>query len=137
MARPIEKTGDGHTSHSDLGLSGFDRCGGLFCAATTGQSGETQSATPRSVDCVFGTVALSRAGVEFKAFDEKPAHVIFLLFHTPDQFAGKQIKPDDPGDIYTAFERISKLLQNDGLLARLRECEAREDVFQSIVNFDD
>jgi hypothetical protein len=60
-------------------------------------------------------------------------HVILLLFHTPDQFAGRKIKP---GDIYTAFEGVSKHLQDDGLVAALRECKTRENVFQLIVDCD-
>ena len=87
-----------------------------------------------AVDHVFGTIALSRPGVEFNALDGKPVHVIILLFHTPDQFVGGTIKPGDPGDIYTAFVGISKHLQDDGLLARLRECETREDVFHLIAS---
>jgi len=86
-----------------------------------------------AVDHVFGTIALSQPGVEFNAFDGKSVHVILLLFHTPDQFAGGKIKP---GDIYTAFEKISKHLQDESLLARLCECETRDAVFQLIVDCD-
>jgi nitrogen PTS system EIIA component len=85
------------------------------------------------VDHVFGTIALSRPGVEFNAFDRKPVHVILLLFHTADQFTGGKIKP---GDVYTAFEGFRKHLQDDRLLARLRECETPEDVYQLIVDCD-
>jgi PTS system fructose-specific IIA component/PTS system nitrogen regulatory IIA component len=89
-----------------------------------------------AVDHVFGTVALSRPGVAFGAVDGKPVHIIVLLFHTPDQFMGGKIKPNDPRDIYTAFDRIRKHLQDDDFLARLRECQTREDAFQLIVDCD-
>src|SRR5262245_40040963 len=46
-----------------------------------------------AVDRVFGTIALSRAGVQFNSSDGKPVDILVLLFHTPDQFKGQGTKP--------------------------------------------
>jgi PTS system fructose-specific IIA component/PTS system nitrogen regulatory IIA component len=86
-----------------------------------------------AVDRVFGTIALSRSGVAFDAYDGEPVHVIFLLFHTPDQFARGPIKP---GDIYEAFQAIARLLKNDRLLDHLRWCHSREKVMDVIAESD-
>jgi hypothetical protein len=60
-------------------------------------------------------------------------HVIFLLFHTPDQFAGGPIKP---GDIYEPFQAIARLFKNDRLLDHLRWCHSREEVIELIEEGD-
>lgn len=86
-----------------------------------------------AVDRVFGTIALSSSGVAFKACDGKPVHLIFLLFHTPEQFARK---PITPGDIYDAFKAIARLTEEDDLLDRLRQCRTRETVLEVIAEFD-
>jgi PTS system fructose-specific IIA component/PTS system nitrogen regulatory IIA component len=86
-----------------------------------------------AVDRVFGTVALSRSGVAFDAYDGEPVHVIFLLFHTPNQFAGGPVKP---GDIYDAFKAIARLLKNDRLLDHLRWCHSRVEVMDLIAEGD-
>jgi PTS system fructose-specific IIA component/PTS system nitrogen regulatory IIA component len=86
-----------------------------------------------AVDHVFGTIALSRSGVAFDAWDGEPVHVIFLLFHTPDQFAQK---PRKPGDIGDAFEPIARLVRNDRLLDHLRWCHSHEEVMDLIAEGD-
>jgi nitrogen PTS system EIIA component len=86
-----------------------------------------------AVDRVFGTIALSRSGVAFDACDGEPVHVIFLLFHTPDQFAGGPMKP---GDIYEAFKAIDRLFWNDRLLDHLRWCHSREEIMDLIAEGD-
>jgi nitrogen PTS system EIIA component len=78
-----------------------------------------------AVDRPFGTVALSHSGVAFDAVDGNPVHIIVLLFHTPDQFSGRPVKP---GDIYDAFHAIAKLLKDDSLIDRLRRCRTREEI---------
>jgi PTS system fructose-specific IIA component/PTS system nitrogen regulatory IIA component len=86
-----------------------------------------------AVNRAFGTVALSRPGVAFDACDGEPVHVIFLLFHTPDQFARRPIKPCE---IYDAFNAIMLLFRNDRLLDHLRWCHSREEVMTLIAEGD-
>jgi nitrogen PTS system EIIA component len=87
----------------------------------------------QAVDHPFGTVAFSRTGVAFNAADGNPVHIFFLMFHTPDQFSGRPIKP---GDIYDAFHAISKLLKDKSLIDRLHQCRAREEIVDLLVDLD-
>jgi nitrogen PTS system EIIA component len=86
-----------------------------------------------AVDRVFGSIALSRSGVAFDSCDDEPVHVVFLLFHTPDQFAGQPIKP---GEIYDAFKAIDRLVRNARLIDHLRWCQTREEVLDLIAESD-
>lgn len=88
-----------------------------------------------AVDHVFGTIALSRRGVEFNSFDGKPVDIFVLLFHSPDDFSGKPIKPGD-GGIYDAFRGLKPYVEDVRFLDRLRECRTREGVFDLIVEGD-
>jgi nitrogen PTS system EIIA component len=89
----------------------------------------------RAVDHVFGTIALSRRGVEFNSFDGKPVDIFVLLFHSPDDFSGKPIKPYDDC-IYNAIKSLVPYLEDVHFLDRLRQCRTREDVFDLIVESD-
>jgi nitrogen PTS system EIIA component len=86
-----------------------------------------------AVDRVFGTIALSRPGVEFNSSDGKPVDIFVLLFHKPDEFSGKPIKP---GGVYDAFESLKPYVEDVRLLDRLRQCRTREEVFELIVEGD-
>lgn len=85
----------------------------------------------KTVDHPFGTVAISRSGVTFDAVDGGLVYVIFLLFHTADQFSGRPIKP---GDIYDAFHAIASLHKDDCLIDRLRVCQTREEIANVLLN---
>jgi mannitol/fructose-specific phosphotransferase system IIA component (Ntr-type) len=86
-----------------------------------------------AVDRVFGTVALSRSGVAFDACEGEPVRVVLLLFHAPDQFSGRPIKP---GEIYGAFEAIDRLYRNDRPLDHLLWSHSREEVMDLIAEGD-
>jgi len=81
----------------------------------------------------FGTVAISRSGVAFDAVDGGLVYVIFLLFHTADQFSGRPVKP---GDIYDAFHAIARLHEDDCLINRLRLCQTRDEIVNMLANID-
>ncbi len=83
-----------------------------------------------AVDHVFGTIALSRLGVEFSAYDGKPVDIFFLLFYQPDEFSHKPIKP---GGIYEAFAILNPYSKDVPLNGRLRRCRTQEEVFDLIV----
>jgi mannitol/fructose-specific phosphotransferase system IIA component (Ntr-type) len=87
----------------------------------------------KAVDRPFGTVALSHSGVAFDAADGNPVHIIVLLFHAPDQFSGRPVKP---GDIYDAFHAIAKLLKDDSRIDRLRQCGTRAEVVDVLADLD-
>lgn len=70
-----------------------------------------------AVDRVTGTVALSRRGVEFDAFDGEPVNV-FLLVISP---------ASNPGDHLRALNNIARL-REQGFISRLRQAETREQV---------
>jgi PTS system nitrogen regulatory IIA component len=86
-----------------------------------------------AVDRVFGTIALSRAGVQFNSSDGKPVDILVLLFHTPDQFKGQRTKP---GDIYDAVESLKPYVGDVRFLDRLRQCRTRGEVFDLILECD-
>ena len=70
-----------------------------------------------AVDRVTGTVALSRRGVEFDAYDGEPVDVFFLV-----------ISPaSNPGDHLNALNNIARL-RDRGFVSRLRRAETREQV---------
>jgi mannitol/fructose-specific phosphotransferase system IIA component (Ntr-type) len=81
----------------------------------------------------FGTIALSRAGVQFNALDGQPVDIFVLLFHTPDQFHGQPLKP---GDIYDAIKSLKPYVEDIRFLDRLRGCRTRDEVFDLIVECD-
>jgi len=84
-----------------------------------------------AVDRVFGTIALSRLGVEFNAPDGKPVDIFVLLFHKPDEFSGK---PIEPGGIYEAFATLKPYIEDVRFLDVLRRCRTREEMFDLIVD---
>jgi nitrogen PTS system EIIA component len=86
-----------------------------------------------AVDRAFGTIALSRPGLEFNSFDGKPVDVFVLLFHSPDEFSGK---PMEPGGIYDAMKSLKPYLEDVRFLDRLRRCRTRGEVFELIVECD-
>jgi PTS system fructose-specific IIA component/PTS system nitrogen regulatory IIA component len=86
-----------------------------------------------SVDRTFGTIALSRQGVEFNSLDGKPVDIIVLLIHDPEDYSGR---PAKPGGINDALGSVAPYLKDDRFLDRLRRCRTREEVVDLIVETD-
>lgn len=69
---------------------------------------------------------LSRKGVDFESLDGRPTHIFFLLL-TPENSAGIHLK---------LLARISKLLRDDDIKARLMQADTPEDVMAVIAEED-
>jgi PTS system fructose-specific IIA component/PTS system nitrogen regulatory IIA component len=78
-----------------------------------------------AVDRAFGTIALSRQGVEFNSLDGKPVDIIVLICHEHDAFAGK---PVNTSRLYDFFYSVAPYLKDERFLDRLRACRTREEV---------
>src|SRR4051794_20790313 len=78
-----------------------------------------------TVDRVTGTVALSRRGVEFDAYDGKPVDVFFLVISPGFQ----------PGNHLRALNNISRL-RDQGFVSRLRQAGTREQVIDLLEEAD-
>ena len=74
---------------------------------------------------VTGTVALSRRGVEFDAYDGEPVDVFFLVISPPSQ----------PLDHLWALNNIARL-RDQGFVSRLRQAETREQVIDLLEEAD-
>jgi mannitol/fructose-specific phosphotransferase system IIA component (Ntr-type) len=72
-----------------------------------------------SVDRLIGTVALSKAGVNFDSLDGEPVYVFFLLVSPQDR----------PGDHLRALENVSRCLRDDGFVRSLRQATTREAIW--------
>jgi PTS system fructose-specific IIA component/PTS system nitrogen regulatory IIA component len=86
-----------------------------------------------AVKRTFGTIALSRQGVEFNSLDGKPVDIIVLLIHDPEDYSGK---PAKPGGINDAIGSVAPYLKDERFLDRLRRCRTREEVVESIAEVD-
>lgn len=73
-----------------------------------------------SVDRLIGTVALSKAGVNFDSLDGEPVYVFFLLVSPQDR----------PGDHLRALENVSRCLRDDGFVRSLRQATTREAIWE-------
>jgi fructose-specific phosphotransferase system IIA component len=71
-----------------------------------------------SVDQLVGTVAVSKAGVEFASLDGEPVHLFFLLISPPHR----------PGDHLRALENISRQLRNDTFCRFLKQAKSSPDI---------
>lgn len=69
---------------------------------------------------------LSRSGVDFESIDNRPTHIFFLLL-TPENSAGLHLK---------LLARISRLLKNEELKARLMQAQSAQDVI-NVIREDD
>lgn len=72
-----------------------------------------------SVDRLIGTVALSKAGVNFDSLDGEPVHIFVLLISPQDR----------PGDHLRALENVSRKLRDDAFVRSLRQATTRETVW--------
>ena len=72
-----------------------------------------------SVERLIGTVALSRAGVNFDSLDGEPVHIFVLLISPQDR----------PGDHLRALENVSRKLRDDAFVRSLRQAASREAVW--------
>jgi nitrogen PTS system EIIA component len=86
-----------------------------------------------AVDRAFGTIALSRQGVEFDSHDGKLVDIIVLLFHEPDALAGK---PVNTSRLYDAFHSLAPQLNDERFRDRLRSCRTRQEVVDLIAETD-
>jgi len=73
-----------------------------------------------SVDRLIGTVALSKAGVNFDSLDGEPVYVFFLLVSPQDR----------PGDHLRALENVSRCLRDDGFVRSLRQATTRDAIWE-------
>jgi mannitol/fructose-specific phosphotransferase system IIA component (Ntr-type) len=71
-----------------------------------------------SVSRLVGTVAVSRAGVEFDSLDGEPVQLFFLLVSPPDR----------PGDHLRALENISRQLRDDSFCKLLKAAKGPMDI---------
>src|SRR5262245_53624623 len=80
-----------------------------------------------AVGRTLGTIALSRAGIDFDAFDGGPVHIPFLVLSPLDRH----------GEFLRAEEMISRLLlRHDEFRVRLRQAATREEVLSLIAEAD-
>ncbi len=78
-----------------------------------------------AVERVTGTVALSRRGVEFDAYDGEPVDVFFLVISPASK----------PGDHLWALNSIARL-KDRGFVSHLRQAETREQVIDLLEGAD-
>lgn len=76
----------------------------------------------KDIDNLLISFGRSRSGVDFDSMDGKPAHLFFLLV-APEESVGVHLK---------TLARISKLLKNPTVRARLLEAEGSEDIYRII-----
>jgi mannitol/fructose-specific phosphotransferase system IIA component (Ntr-type) len=79
-----------------------------------------------SVDRLVGTVALSRAGVNFESLDGEPVHVFVLLISPQDR----------PGDHLRALENVSRCLRDDGFVRSLQAATSRDVIWGLLEEMD-
>lgn len=77
-----------------------------------------------SVNRLIGTVALSRAGVNFDSLDGEPVHVFVLLISPQDQ----------PGAHLRALENVSRSLRDDGFVRALRAATTRDAIWDLLAD---
>jgi len=80
-----------------------------------------------SVKELVGTVARSRAGVDFAALDRQPVHVFFLLVSPPDR----------PAEHLKAMENIFRNAQKEHWRRFLRQAETANAIWELLVEADE
>jgi PTS system nitrogen regulatory IIA component len=78
------------------------------------------------IDGIRGAIAVSRAGVNFDAVDGQPVH-IFVALLAPLASTGDHLK---------ALARVSRILKDAEVRARLLETGSKEELHASIVEAD-
>jgi len=76
---------------------------------------------------VVGTLAISRAGVEFAALDSQPVHLFFLLLSNPDQ----------PEEHLKAMEHIFRSIKNDHLRRFMSQASSQEELVELLREADE
>jgi len=68
---------------------------------------------------LFGTLAISKAGINFESIDGEPAHVLMMIISPPDR----------PGDHLRALENVAKAMQNEQYVKSLRSAGSKEELW--------
>ena len=97
---------------------------GIFCPEG-GHSG---------VDRVVGTIGLSRQGLDLGAMDGSPVDLIFLLLG-PLINAGTPIQRGEQHLLF-GWQALAPVINSHDVMDRLRECRAREAIFDLMVAAD-
>ncbi len=71
-------------------------------------------------DRLIGTIALSKAGVDFESIDSQRVHVLVLLISPQDR----------PGDHLRALENVVRSMRNDKFVEELRQSKTGDEVWQ-------
>ena len=71
------------------------------------------------VDRLVGSVAVSRAGVDFDSVDGEAVHIFVMLISPQDR----------PGDHLRALENVARSMRDDGLIRSLRQMTTREGIW--------
>lgn len=79
------------------------------------------------LDSTVIQLALSPEGVDFRALDERPVHVFFLLLSPPES-SGTHIK---------LLARIARLMREPGFLQRLLATETAEEAIARVRETDE
>jgi len=79
-----------------------------------------------SVEQLVGTVAVSKAGVDFDSLDGDRVQLLFLLVSPPDR----------PGDHLRALENISRQLRDDTFCRFLKQAKSVEEIQQLLDEAD-
>jgi PTS system fructose-specific IIA component/PTS system nitrogen regulatory IIA component len=69
---------------------------------------------------LIGSLAISRAGVQFQSLDGEPVHVLVMLISPQDR----------PGPHLQALESVSRSLRDDGFVRALSEATDRETLWK-------
>jgi mannitol/fructose-specific phosphotransferase system IIA component (Ntr-type) len=87
-------------------------------------------AVPHAISEAIGSprliIGLSPTGVDFRAMDDEPVHLFFLLLSPPDR-AGHHIR---------LLARIARLARHPEFLDGLRECRTGEEVIERIHEYE-
>jgi len=116
----------------DEGLSGADRVLEALLAREQVLSTGIGSgiAVPHAISEAIASphliVGLSQTGVDFRAMDDAPVHVFFVLLSPPDR-AGHHIR---------LLARIARLARHPEFLDGLRECRTGEEVLSQIHEYE-
>jgi len=82
--------------------------------------------TVDNIDDVIGAIGISKKGINFKAFDKRPVHIVLLLLVPKNKF-GKHIKT-------LAF--IARIFNNAETRQRICAAESPEDLFDIITTVE-
>jgi mannitol/fructose-specific phosphotransferase system IIA component (Ntr-type) len=76
------------------------------------------------VDRLVGSVAVSRAGVNFDSVDGEPVHIFVMLVSPQDR----------PGDHLRALENVARSMRDDGLVRSLRQVTTRDAIWDLLTD---